>query len=60
MTEKDDTENGNTIYKPSAKHRKSNATGCDHPDKEFLTSQINTLKSVIAKREADLKKSTRI
>ena len=54
--EKENHEDENIISKPSAKHRKSNAIGCNHPDKDFLTSQINTLKSVIAKREAELKK----
>ena len=29
---------------------------CNHPEKEFLESQINTLKSIVAKREAELKK----
>ena len=39
------------------KHRKPLAAGgCDHPDIEFLESQINTLKSVIARRELELKK----
>ena len=50
-----DTDIENAPLKPSAKHRKSNAVACNHPDKEFLMSQINTLKSVIAKREAELK-----
>ena len=54
--EKDDAEIIDVPQRPSAKHRKSNAVGCNHPDKEFLISQINTLKSVIAKREAELKK----
>ena len=45
-----------TQSRPSGKHRKSNAIGCDHPDIEFLESQINTLKSIVAKREAELKK----
>ena len=42
--------------KPGGKHRKSNVTSCEHPDKEFLESQINTLKTIVAKREAELKK----
>ena len=42
--------------KLSGRHRKSNIL-CDHPESEFLQSQINTLKSVIAMREAELKKS---
>ena len=46
----------NPTSKPSAKYRKSNAISCNHPDKEYLMSQINTLKSVVAKREAELKK----
>ena len=50
------TENSNVVQRLATKHRKSNAVGCDHPDKEFLVSQINTLKSVVAKREAELKK----
>ena len=29
---------------------------CDHPEIEFVESQINTLKTVVAKREAELKK----
>ena len=41
--------------KVSAKHRKSNINNED-PEKEFLRSQINTLKSIVAKREAELKK----
>ena len=40
--------------KLAAKHRKSNAVACEHPEKEFLESQINTLKSIIARREAEL------
>ena len=32
------------------------AGGCDHPDIEFLESQIYTLKSVLARREIELKK----
>ena len=44
------------ITKPSGKYRKSNAVGFEYPDMEFLESQINTLKSVMAKREAELKK----
>ena len=38
------------------KHRKSNVNSCDHPEIEFMESQINTLKTVVAKREAELKK----
>ena len=49
-------ENLNAVSRLAAKHRKSNAIGCEHPDKEFLVSQINTLKSIVAKREAELKK----
>ena len=45
-----------SIQKPSGKHRKSNAIGCEHHNLEFLESQINTLKSIVAKREAELKK----
>ena len=39
------------------KHKKALAAGgCDHPDFEFLESQINTLQSVLARREIELKK----
>ena len=44
-----------TIQNPSARHRKANFAACNHSDREFLESQINTLKSIVAKREADLK-----
>ena len=50
------TENTDKIPRLSAKHRKSNVNN-EHPEKEFLMSQINTLKSIVAKREAELKKS---
>ena len=46
--------------KVAARHRKSNVISCNHPEKEFLERQINTMKSIIAKREAELKKSSRI
>ena len=48
--------NDMNLPKKSGKHRKSNAASCQHPEKEFLESQINTLKSVVARREAELKK----
>ena len=50
------TEISNFPPKLAAKHRKSNTVNCAHPEKEFLESQINTLKSIVAKREAELKK----
>lgn len=56
VIEDDSNEYRKRINKPSGKHRKSNAIICDHPDLEFLESQINTLKSIVAKREAELKK----
>ena len=52
-TEEHSTDSTNT--KLSTKHRKSNVDK-ETPEKEFLTSQINTLKSIVAKREAELKK----
>ena len=51
-----EVDNSKKLPKLAGKHRKSNAIGCDHPDKDFLESQINTLKSIVAKREAELKK----
>ena len=42
-------ENIDKIPRLSAKHRKSNINN-EHPEKEFLMSQINTLKSIVAKR----------
>ena len=44
------------IEKPNSKHRKANVGACDHPDIEFLESQIITLKSVVARRETEVKK----
>ena len=43
------------VTKVSGKHKKSNILS-DHPENDFLESQINSLKSVIAMREAELKK----
>ena len=54
--ETEDNPTNKKLPKLAGKHRKSNATTCEHADKEFLESQINTLKSVVARREAELKK----
>ena len=40
----------------SGKHIKATAVGCNHREAEFLHIQLNTLKSVIVKREVELKK----
>ena len=56
MIDDDSNVTNKKVSKPSGKYRKSNAVGCDHPDLEFLESQINTLKSLVATREAELKK----
>jgi hypothetical protein len=42
IAQKETDSNDKKIAKLSGKHRKANATSCEHPDKEFLECQINT------------------